>query len=132
MGCGIAKNGYRGVCGPEIRFLEVCRKLDTSLIYPIIVYPVFGQLIKEFLKLENEKKVIVESYYPRFRWDYIIMLFRVLKKYRVNAVHSQGPKLFDAIAVVLSKIFEIKSIITRPVNISQDHLGLLKKFIFYC
>jgi glycosyltransferase involved in cell wall biosynthesis len=130
MGFAIGGGANRGVCGPEVRFLENCRHMDTQKIHPLVIYPEFGQLIDDFKILDQKGRISLISYVPQNRRDYVRILYQVLKKNKSDAIHIQGPKLFDAIGVILGAIFSVKTFVTRPVNITQDHLRLSKKILF--
>jgi len=130
MGFGIEKDGHRGICGPEKRFLQTCQIVDSKTILPIVVYPTFGRLYKDFNQLYHEQKIILVDYTPYRRWDYIRILYQTLKRFPADSIHCQGPHLFDTIAVCLGKWMKIKVIITRPVTISQDFLSPFKRLAF--
>ncbi|KPA14531.1 glycosyl transferase group 1 [Candidatus Magnetomorum sp. HK-1] len=129
VGYGIEKDGHRGVCGPEKRFLQTCQIIDSQSIFPIVIYPHYGRLIKDFEQLHQQKKIYLSGYTPKNRKDFFKIVYKTIKLFSPHAIHCQGPHLFDAIAVLLGKLFKIKIIITRPVNISQDHLSKIKKRI---
>ncbi|MBF0451041.1 MAG: glycosyltransferase [Candidatus Magnetomorum sp.] len=130
MGFGIEKDGHRGICGPEKRFLQTCQILDSTTILPIVIYPYFGRLFPDFEQLHHKQQIILIEYAPKNRWDYVGILYKTIKRFSPYAIHCQGPNLFDTIAVVLGKWLRINVIITRPVNISQDHLSTFKKIAF--
>jgi glycosyltransferase involved in cell wall biosynthesis len=130
VGYGIEKDGHRGICGPENRFFQSCRILDSSIILPIVVYPTCGRLYKDFKQLNNEHQIILIEYTPERRWDYVRILYHTLTRYSPHVIHCQGPHLFDTISVSLGKLLNIRVIITRPVNISQDHLKPFKRLLF--
>jgi len=133
IGYAISKDNNRGVCGPEIRYLEVCKIIGSkqSAINIIVIYPYCGSLFDEFKKLDNKNIINLIAYSPKTKFDYFKILYKVLKKNEVDIIHCQGPHFFDAITVILGKLFSVKTIITRPINISQDHITNLKKIIFY-
>jgi glycosyltransferase involved in cell wall biosynthesis len=131
VGFGVEKNGHRGICGPEKRFLQTCQILQTRSIIPIVIYPYCGRLYADFKKLSQDRKIILVDYTPKGRFRYYKILYQTLKQYSPHAIHCQGPHLFDLIAAVLGKWMNVQTIITRPVNVSQDHLSLFKKIIYY-
>jgi len=131
VGFGIEKNGHRGICGPEKRFLQTCQMIDTRILLPIVIYPNCGLLFSDFEKLSQDQKIILVAYEPEGRWHYFKIFYQTLKKYTPHAIHCQGPHLFDLIASVCGKWMNIQTIITRPVNVSQDYLSPFKKLLYY-
>jgi len=131
IGFGVEKNGHRGICGPEKRFLQSCQIIQTKKIVPIVIYPFCGRLYADFLKLSDNNKLILVAYEPKGRWHYVKVVYQTLKQYTPHAIHCQGPHLFDLIASVLGKWMNVQTIITRPVNVSQDYLSLYKKYLYY-
>jgi len=131
VGFGIEKDGHRGICGPEKRFLQTCQMFHSSSILPIVIYPYCGRLFADFQKLYQDRKIILVGYEPKGRWRYFYLLYRTLKTYSPHAIHCQGPHLFDLIASVLGKLMNVQTIITRPVNVSQDYLSRFKKVLYY-
>jgi glycosyltransferase involved in cell wall biosynthesis len=131
VGFGIEKDGHRGICGPEKRFLQMCQMVQSKKILPIVIYPYCGRLFADFHKLYQEKKIVLVAYEPKGRWQYFKTVYQTLTQYSPHAIHCQGGHLFDLIASILGKWMQVQIIITRPVNVSQDHIGPFKKLIFY-
>jgi len=131
VGFGVEKDGHRGICGPEKRFLQTCQMIQTSRILPIVIYPYCGRLFEDFQRLSQKNRIILVGYEPKGRWHYCKILYQTIKRYAPYKIHCQGPHLFDLIAAVLGKYLRVQTIITRPVNISQDYLNPIKKFIYY-
>jgi len=131
VGFGIEKDGHRGICGPEKRFLQMCHMVQSKTILPIVVYPYCGRLFTDFQKLSQDKKIVLIAYEPKSRWQYFKTVYQALKHYSPHAIHCQGGHLFDLITSVLGKWMQVQIIITRPVNVSQDYIRPFKKLIYY-
>jgi glycosyltransferase involved in cell wall biosynthesis len=131
VGFGVEKNGHRGICGPEKRFLQTCQMIDTQILLPIVIYPNCGRLFSDFEKLSQDQKIILVAYKPKGRWYYCKIFYQTIKKYVPHVIHCQGPHLFDLIASIIGKWMNIQTIITRPVNVSQDYLSPYKKCLYY-
>jgi len=131
IGFGVEKNGHRGICGPEKRFLQICQMIQTKKVLPIVIYPFCGRLFSDFLKLSHDNKIILVSYEPKGRWHYVQIVYQTIKRYNPYAIHCQGPHLFDLIVSVLGKWLNVHTIITRPVNVSQDYLSPYKKLLYF-
>ena len=131
VGFGVAKDGHRGICGPEKRFLQTCQMIPTRTFLPIVIYPNCGRLFADFQKLAQDQKIVLIKYEPKGRWQYFRLVYQTLKQYRPHAIHCQGPHFFDLITSVLGKWMNVPSIITRPIIISQDYLSPFKKTIYH-
>jgi len=130
IGFGVEKDGHRGICGPEKRFLQTCQMAHLTEFLPIVIYPTCGRLFSNFKTLHEQHRIIMVTYTPKGRFSYIRIVYQTLKKYSPHAIHSQGPHLFDLIAAVLGRLMNTKVIVTRPVNVSQDHISHFKRFLF--
>ena len=131
VGFGIEKDGHRGICGPEKRFLQTCQIMHGHTVLPIVIYPVCGRLFDDFQQLSKKQQIILISYSPENRRDYVKVVYQTIKRYSPHAIHCQGSLLFDLIASVLGRLMHVKTIITRPVTISQDHLTPIRKMLSY-
>jgi glycosyltransferase involved in cell wall biosynthesis len=131
VGFGIEKDGHRGICGPEKRFLQVGNMVQSKTILPIVIYPYCGRLFADFRKLSQEKKIVLVAYEPKGRWQYFKIVYQTLKNCSPHAIHCQGGHFFDLIASLLGKWMDVQIIITRPVNVSQDHIRPFKKLVYY-
>lgn len=130
MGFAIEKDGFRGTNGPEIRFREMAKTIDAQIL-PIVIYPEFGNLYDDFCELEIQNRIKLVGYRPTSKLSYVQVLYKVLKTESPDVIHCQGPHLFDAIATFWGKYFKVKTIVTRPVNISCDFISKKKKQLFY-
>jgi glycosyltransferase involved in cell wall biosynthesis len=131
LGFGASYDGEKkGVCGPEIRLRNMFNIFESDFI-PILFYPSFGSLIEDFRSLDKENKICLIEYLPKNKLDVIVNLIKVIRdNSKIEFIHCHGPYLFDNITVLLSKYFKKKSVISRLVNISQDHLSTRKSFLF--
>lgn len=106
----------RGANGPEVRLIRCLPLWNPMRIVPLIAYSCQGQLVD----LVRDSPL----------WcDYAFSSWRPLKKFRrlctllrgdsVHVLHTYGPVILDFIAVLAARLTGVKSVVTRPVMVSD-------------
>ena len=124
----IELNGKRGVNGPERRSANIIDSWEEYDISPIYMYPKVGKLYRKFSK---SKYPVIDFYVKgKLNLSSICVIYKAIKKYKVDIVHTQGPGSLDFMASIASALAGVKFIFTRPVMIDDLKISDFKKRVF--
>jgi len=121
------RKNRRGANGHEVISIHCLPSWDPKRIVPLTAYPRHGQLVG----------LVQDSTFWR---DYSFSAWRPLKKFRtlcamlrndsVHVIHCYGPVILDFVAVLAARLTGTKSVVTRPVMISDLKTGPIVKWLF--
>ena len=117
------------ITGPERRAARLSEKWRNRGFNLIVCYPKRGRRNKDFEKAGV--KVIDFEIKNKFNMISVVRLIKIILQNNIKIVHSQGPASLDLIMSISALFTKTKSIITRPVMLSdQNHINILKRKIY--
>ncbi len=110
-------DGVIGINGPERRAANLVGQWRAHGISTVIAYPRRGLLWDRFVS-SGEK---VEDFEIGSKWAFhrVWTLMGLIRRHRIQVVHTQGPASLDLIAALAAKLAGVPLVVTRPVMIED-------------
>lgn len=120
---GVGTGAERGIGGPEKRIYESLTLWDSKRIKPVLMYSSQGRLWREFNERAAKIQSPVINGYVKGIEDVMALprILGVIRRERVDLIHSQGPLVTDVYAALAARIAKKPLVITRPV-VAEDLL----------
>jgi glycosyltransferase involved in cell wall biosynthesis len=121
--------GKLNVTGPERRAANLAGKWRSNGVFPVICYPMRGNLRPDFIAAELD--VIDFEIGSKFNLKASFQLRSIAKINCSDLIHTQGPASLDLIAVFAGMLTGIPVVITRPAMIEdQFEFSKLRRMIY--
>ncbi len=118
------RKARRGANGHEVISIHCLSSWDPNVVVPLTAYSRHGQLVDLVRDSALWRDYAFSAWRPLKKF---LQLRKMLRRDSVHVIHCYGPVIFDFIAVMAAQLTGVKSVVTRPVMISDLKNGPLIK-----